>query len=88
MTSVLDNNICHECEPDSLICECGKEYKYLGALNNHKKKCHFKEIKREEEINYKELYQQSLNRSKNLEKLIIQIALQLKQRGIDIEFIS
>ena len=88
MTTQIDNNICQECDYTSLICDCGKEYKYLGALNKHKKKCKFNEIKREELIDYKQLYEQSLIRNKNLEKLIIQIALELKKRGIDIEFIS
>ena len=88
MSSKINDNICEECEPSSLICQCGKVYKYLGSLNKHKKLCQFNEINRENCLNYKELYEQSLIRTKNLEKLIIQIALQLKQRGINIEFIS
>ena len=88
MTTQVDESICQECDPPFLICECGKTYKYLGSFNNHKEKCKFKDIKREKLIDYKELYEQSLIRNKNLEKLIIQIALELKKRGIDIEFIS
>jgi uncharacterized HAD superfamily protein len=88
MTTQLDTEICQECDPLSLICDCGKTYKYLGSLNKHKQKCKFNDIKREKLIDYKELYEQSLIRNKNLEKLIIQIVLELKKRGVDIEFIS
>lgn len=87
MTTQLDNEICQECDPLSLICDCGKTYKYLGSLNKHKQKCKFNDIKREKLIDYKELYEQSLIRNKNLEKLIIQIVLELKKKGVDIEFI-